>query len=376
MTNTPIQRIGDTPEREENIINRFDVHFTTEFRQWIAAEGISLALTTYEGGKLVVVGPGLDGNTIVSERNFERCMAMHVENHRNIWISTHHNVWQLENGLEPGELFNNLFDRAYFPRTAFFTGGVDLHEIMKAQDGHLYGVITGYNCVARISAHERGSFSPFWKPPFISEITNEDRCHLNGMCLENGQPAYASIVSDSNVEGEWREDRNGGGMIMDMRTDEIIVSGISMPHTPRIHNDTLWFLESAKGYLCKVDRKTGKFERVLWRPGFLRGLHFYKNYAFICSSEPRDKTFEGLPLEDELQQRGASPQCSMDIINLDTMECLHSIVITGHVKEIYDVAILENCRQPVIFGVFGEETRKIVVYGENSTDLGPLDQRD
>ncbi len=372
---TPIQRIGDTPVKEEDIVNRFDVHFTEEFKKWIAKENISLALTTYEGGKLIIVGPGQEGTLIVSERNFERCMALHVENHRNIWISTHHYIWQLENALEPGKLLNDQWDRTYFPRSSYVTGGVDMHEIMIANDGHLYGVVTGYNCVARISHDEKGSFSPYWKPPFIDEILPADRCHLNGMCLENGELAYVSMVSNSNEAGKWRKDRDSGGIIMDMRTDEVVVDGLCMPHTPRIHNGDLWFLEAGKGYLCKLDIKTKKVERVLWRPGFLRGLHFYKDYAFICCSCPRDKTFEGLPLDQELEKRGEKPQCSMDIIDLKTMECIHSITITGHVKEIYDVAIIEDCCQPLLYGVIGEDIRHIVVFGENKTELGALDNR-
>ncbi len=374
-TPAPIQRIGDTPVKEEDILNRFDVHFTPEFRAWLSEESISLALTTYEGGKLIIVGPGLNGETIVNERNFERCMALHVEKDRNIWISTHHNIWQLENALEPGKHLNDQWDRAYFPRSSHITGGVDMHEIMKANDGHLYGVVTGHNCIARITHEEKGSFSPYWKPPFIDVVLPEDRCHLNGMCLENGELAYASMVSTSNKAGEWRKDREAGGLIMDMRTDEIVAEGLCMPHTPRMYNGGLWFLEAGKGYLCKLDVKTGEVERVLWRPGFLRGLHFYKDYAFICCSCPRDKHFEGLPLDQELKDRDQEAQCSMDIIDLKKMECLHSITITGHVKEIYDVAILENCRQPLLYGIFGEDIRKIVVYGENQTEQGALGKR-
>ena len=89
----------------------------------------------------------------------------------NIWISTHHNVWQLENGLDEGQYFDGQWDRVYLPRASFITGGVDVHDIMRANDGHLYGVITGYNCIARITHDEKGSFSPHWKPPFINKLS-------------------------------------------------------------------------------------------------------------------------------------------------------------------------------------------------------------
>lgn len=367
--------VGDTPDDEQYAVNPFDLHLKKEFRQWIAEEEISLALTTYEGGKLIIIGPGLNQGTIVTERNFERCMAMLVEDNKNIWISTHHHIWQLENGLEQGLFFEGQWDRVYLPRSSYVTGGVDVHDLMRANDGHLYGVITGYNCIARITQDEKGSFSPYWKPPFIDQIIGEDRCHLNGLCLDGGELAYVSMVGASNENNGWRAHKTGGGLIMDMRTDEIVVDGLSMPHTPRLYKDQLWFLEAGTGYVCCYDLNNKKLERLLWRPGFLRGLRFYKNYALVCSSAPRDKTFEGLPLDEEIEKRGETPRCALDIINLDTQELEHSVEITGSVKEIYDVAILDDCRQPLLHGILGEDIRKIVVLGEDQTAKGALRER-
>ncbi|NRB65160.1 MAG: TIGR03032 family protein [Saprospiraceae bacterium] len=361
MSNVHI--VGDTPEKKEDQINPFNLNLSSELRLWLNQESLSLAFTTYEAGKLVIIGPGLQGGTICTERNFERCMALHIEDESNIWISTHHNIWQLENGLEKGLYFEKQWDRVYLPRSSFVTGGVDVHDIMRANDGFLYGVITGYNCIARITQTEKGSFSPYWKPEFIDQIIGQDRCHLNGMCLDNGELAYVSLVGQSNEANGWRKHKNDGGMIIDMRTNEVIASGLSMPHTPRLYNGYLWFLEAGRGYLCRIDLETKKIERVLWRPGFLRGLRFYKNYALVCCSAPRDKTFNGLPLDKELQKRKEKAQCSIDIISLKTMEVMHSIFITGNVQEVYDVAVLTDCRQPLLYGLMKEDIRKIVVLG-------------
>lgn len=362
--------VGDTPQDLSSVTNPFHLELQGGLRQWLYHHRISLALTTYEAGKLIIIGPGMQGGTIVTERNFERCMAVCVEDGdtNNILISTHHHIWQLENGLNANEYYDGQWDRVYMPRSSYVTGGVDVHDIMRANDGHLYGVITGYNCIARISHDEKGSFSPHWKPPFIDAIVGEDRCHLNGLCLEDGELAYISLVGKSNVSGQWREHKVNGGMIMDMRNNEVIASGLSMPHTPRIYDGALWFLEAGKGYLCRVNPKTNETERVLWRPGFLRGLRFYKNYALICCSAPRNKTFEGLPLDKELEDRGENSRCALDIIDLDTMTLKHSLEITGSVREIYDVCLIENCLQPLLHGINGDDIRKIVVLGPDRTN--------
>ncbi|MCB9989738.1 MAG: TIGR03032 family protein [Rhodospirillales bacterium] len=369
-----IRRVGDTPDKEEDIVNRFDLHLNDPFINFLSTENMSIALTTYQGGKLIVVGPGQVSAT-VAERNFERCMALYVEEDRNIWISTHHNIWKLENGLEPDQIWHGQWDRMYLPRSAYVTGGVDMHEIVRASDGFLYGVVTGWNCIARIAHDEKGSFAPYWRPPFIDATVFEDRCHLNGLCLDDGTLSYVSMVSQSNVNLGWKGDRECGGLIMDMRTNEIVASGLCMPHTPRIHRGDLWFLEAGKGYLCKLDRKSGEIERIMWRPGFLRGLHFHKNYAFICSSAPRDENFQGLPLDQELKKRKEEARCALDVINIDTMTVDYSITITGSVKEIYDVALLEGCRQPLLYGVFGEDIRKIVICGKDESAQGALHDR-
>lgn len=353
---------GDTPQK--NIVNPFHLHFSAGFREWLARENASIAFTTYEGAKLVIVGPGLYGGTTVTERNFERCMALAVEDHRNIWVSTHHQIWKLENGLQPGREIDG-WDRVYLPRSAHVTGGVDVHDVAIGNDKTLYGVVTQYNCIARIGGTAHGSFQPVWKPPFISEIIGEDRCHLNGFCLEYGLPAYATAIGATDAQDGWRELRRDGGVIINVRDNRIIASGLAMPHTPRLYRGKLWFLEAARGWLCALDPASGKVERLLWRPGFLRGLRFHGDYALICSSKPRDKVFRDLPLEEELKRRKQPPKCAVDIVDIKRMEVAHSLDITGHVRELYDIHVLPGCRQPLLYGIEGDDIRQMVVVGKD-----------
>ncbi len=351
---------GDTPKR--SVSNPFQLHVTEDFRKWLSAQNASLAFTTYEGAKLVIMGPGLYGGMTVTERNFERCMAIAAQDHRHIWISTHHQVWKLENGLQPGRHLDG-WDRVYLPRAAHITGGVDVHDMAVGKDDVLYGVITQYNCIARIGG-VRGSFAPVWKPPFITEIIGEDRCHLNGFCLEDGLPAYATAVAATNKNGEWRGHRHDGGIILNVRSGATVATGLAMPHTPRLYRGRLWFLEAARGWFCSLDPATGTVERHLWLPGFLRGLRFHGNYALVCMSRSRDEVFRDLPLNDELAKRKAEARCAVEIINLATMKSEHTLEITGAVKELYDICLLENCRQPLLYGIEGDDIRQMVVLGD------------
>jgi uncharacterized protein (TIGR03032 family) len=356
-------QVGDTPA--EGVVDPFHLHFTGAFRAWLARIGASIALTTYQGAKLILIGPGLTGGTVVTERRFERCMALAVEGDRGLWVATHHQIWRLENGLEPNRQLDG-WDRVYLPRSSHITGGVDVHDLAFRDDGALLGVITGYNCIARIGG-VKGSFAPVWRPPFVSAIVGEDRCHLNGFCLEDGRPAYATMVAVSDRADGWRAHRADGGLVMDVRSGRAVAEGLAMPHTPRLHQGTLWMLEAGTGWFGRVDPAAGRFERLLWRPGFLRGLRFFGDCALICSSKPRDRAFSGLPLEDELQRRGAEPRCALDVVDLRSLEVLHSLEITGSVSELYDAAVLEGCRQPLLYGVEGSDIRRYVVLGPDES---------
>ncbi|GGF20336.1 TIGR03032 family protein [Youhaiella tibetensis] len=347
--------------------NPFHITYSGQFAPWMAHNGISLAFTTYTAGKTVLIGPGLDGNIAVSERNFGRAMALRATG-SGLYLSTEHQVWRFENGLEPGCRLGN-WDSIYMPRRSDVTGGVDIHDVQVDRDGRLLVAVTLYNCLAELDG--RGSFSPLWRPAFISEITNEDRCHFNGFCLENGEPAYASVVAASNVADGWRTRRADGGMVIDMRDDSVVASGLSMPHTPRMHQGELYVLEAGSGWFGRIDRQARRFERLKWLPGFLRGLCFHGDYAVIGLSKPRNHIFSGLPLDGELARRGREPECAVYVMRLSDGEICHTLTITGGVEEIYDTAVLAGTRQPLLVGLEGEEISRFIAVGPDRSGERP-----
>ena len=99
----------------------------------------------------------------------------------------------------------------------------------------------------------------------------------NGLAIKDGKPAYVTAVSETNVAEGWREHRSGGGVVVDINTDEVVCSGLSMPHSPRWHNGKLWLANSGTGEYGYVDFDTGKFEPVVFCPGFIRGATMHGN---------------------------------------------------------------------------------------------------
>ena len=159
------------------------------------------------------------------------------------------------------------YDVAYVPRVGYTTGDLDVHDIAVDADGRVIFVCTLFGCLATLS--ERASFQPLWRPPFLSALVPEDRCHLNGLAMRDGRAAYVTAVADSDVADGWRDRRHDGGCVVDVASGEIVARGLSMPHSPRWYRDRLWLVNSGTGEFGCVDLATGRFEPIAFCPGYL-----------------------------------------------------------------------------------------------------------
>lgn len=330
------------------------------FPGWLHEQGVSLAFTTYQTGKLFLLGLQPDARLSVFERTFNRCLGLWADG-QTLWMTSLYQLWRFENTLPPGQVANG-YDRVYVPRVGYVTGDLDIHDVAVTADGQVVFVNTLFGCLATLS--DRHSFIPLWRPPFLSKLAAEDRCHLNGLALENGQPAYVTAVSQSDVADGWRQRRHDGGCVLDVRTNDVLATGLSMPHSPRVDRQELWLLNSGTGELGRIDRKTGRFEPVCFCPGYLRGLSFVGDYAVVGLSQCREnRTFQGLALDDELRRRGAEARCGVCVIDLRTGDLVHWLWLGGVVRELYDVVVLPGVRRPSALGFKTDEICRTLSVG-------------
>jgi len=328
---------------------------------WLTVQALSLAFTTYQAGKLFLLGVQPGGRLSLFERTFSRCMGLCAHDDA-LWLTTLFQIWRLENALPPGQEQGG-HDRLYVPRVAYTTGDLDAHDLAVTSAGQVVFVNTLFSCLATLS--DRASFVPLWRPPFISRLAAEDRCHLNGLALEDGAPAYVTLVGRSDVADGWREHRRSGGCILDVRTSEPVCEGLSMPHSPRVHAGRLWLLEAGSGHLGFVDRASGRFERVAFLPGYARGLCIVGDHAVVGLSKlRRSRTFADLELGEQLSQRGAEPRCGLMVIDLRSGDAVHWLRLDGIVEELYDVAALPGVRQPMALGLQSDEIQRTITIGE------------
>ena len=323
------------------------------FAAWLASTRASLAFTTFQAGKVFLIGTGPNGRLTIQTRSYPRCMGLGTGPGGTLWMSALYQLVRFENFLEPGGTREG-HDAVLVPVAAYTTGDIDIHDIEALPDGRPVFVVTRFNCLATIA--ERASFTPIWRPPFIDRLAAEDRCHLNGLAMRDGRPAYVTCVATTNVVDGWRDHRAGGGVVLDVATGERVATGLSMPHSPRLYRGRLWVIQSGTGEFGHVDLATGRFEPICFLQGFARGLAFLGDHAVIGVSRPReDRTFDGLALKDRLEREGVGPICHLAVVNLVTGDIEHRLTINGSVQELYDVVTLPGTISPMV--VQPDETR-------------------
>lgn len=324
---------------------------TSNFPDILRQLGISLVVSTYQAGKLIFVRP--EENSLNTHfAGFNKPMGVAVAPGR-MSVGTAVEVWELRDNpavapkIEP----TNTFDSFYMPRQMHITGDIDIHEMAYDSDGELWLVNTRFGCLCNLDIHH--SFVPRWYPPFIDRLLPEDRCHLNGLGMRDGRPRYVTALGKTNTLNGWRENKVDGGILMDIKNNEIILEGLSMPHSPRWYKNQLWVLESGKGTLSRVNAHTKEAETIVELPGFTRGLDFYGPLAFVGLSQVRETAvFSGIPITETAKER----ICGVWVVNIETKETIAFLRFEEAVQEIFAVQVLPS-KQPHVFD-WGEERIK------------------
>lgn len=325
---------------------------TNNFPNILSQLNISLVVSTYQAGKLIVLRA--DGDHINTHfRIFKKPMGIAANSHK-IALGCSNQIWELCNVPAAGAKIEPVgkHDACYLPRKSHITGDIDIHEMEwgGVDNSDLWFVNTRFSCLCTLDKNY--SFVPRWRPNFVTALTPEDRCHLNGLAMVNHQPKYVTALGKTDSVGGWRDNKANGGILIDVTSNEIISQGLSMPHSPRWHNNRLWVLESGQGSLSICDqeasqghRVTGKLQTITTLPGFTRGIDFYGSLAFIGLSQVRETAvFSGIPLTERLNER----ICGVWVVNLETAQTIAFLKFEDAVQEIFAVRVLPNICFPEI----------------------------
>lgn len=329
----------------------FSCTYTPNVPELLQQLDCTLALSTYQAGKVVLLSSP-DGEKLTQlPRTFRKPMGIALEGGR-MAIATRDEVIVLVNstGLashypaKPG-----VYDALFMPRATYYTGQIDVHDLEWGADDRLFAVNTSFSCICTID--DQYSFAPYWQPAFVSKLAHEDRCHLNGMALEDGLPRYATAFNQGDSKQSWREQVTQTGILMDITSGDYICEGLAMPHSPRLYGGELFLLLSATGELVRVEVAAGRYEVVARLNGFVRGLARCGDYAFVGLSKLRknSSTFAKLPMSHQAQSAG------IVIVHLPTGATVGQIQYQASVDEIYDVRVLPGLHRPNLMNTQKED---------------------
>jgi uncharacterized protein (TIGR03032 family) len=233
-------------------------------------------------------------------------------------------------------------DALYLIRNIHVTAAIDMHEMAFAGE-ECWGVASRFSCLCTFD--QEHSFVPRWRPPFITGYSPGDRCHLNGLAVDQGRPRFVTALGESNELAGWRENKRDGGVLIDVDSGETVACGLSMPHSPRVYRDRVWLLESGKGSIATVDLASGKIETLVRLPGVTRGLDFFDKFAFVGLSKVRaSNMWVDLPLTDENPDRASG----VWIVNIDTGKTVAFLRFSDFIDEIFAVNLLPGKNYPHI----------------------------
>jgi uncharacterized protein (TIGR03032 family) len=320
--------------------------YTRSLPPLLSQLGVSLLVSTYQAGKVVAVGVA-QGELALSYHNFERAMGLAVKPDA-LAVAARAQVWLLHAApdlaarVEPA----GRHDACFLTRSSHFTGEVQAHELAWAGD-ELWLVNTAFSCLCTFDG--RHSFVPHWRPPFVSTLAADDRCHLNGLAVAEGAPKYVTALAEADAPQGWRADKVRSGCLIDVASSETVARGFAMPHSPRVHGGRVWMLHSGAGQLVLVDPVRGRAETVTELPGYTRGLALYDRFAFVGLSKIRETaTFGGMPIA----ARRPELKCGVGVVDLGTGRLVAHLEFLTGVEEIFDVQVVPFCHCPALSGPY------------------------
>lgn len=328
--------------------------------QWVPIlehVGGSLLVSTYAAGKVACVGVR-EGQIQLGFSNFQQAMGLAVGK-KSLAVGGPNVIWLLRDAdsladkIEP----EGNFDRGFLTREAFVTGNIQVHEMGWGHDDELWIVNTLFSCLCTL--HEDFNFVPRWQPSFITELAAQDRCHVNGLAMQNGAPRYVTALGTSNEPRGWRETKSDGGVVIDVTSGEVVARGLCMPHSPRLHDGKLYVLDSGRGRLVVVDPDSGHCETVTEYPGYGRGMSLHGQFAWIGMSKARESSvFGGVPIcEDRSKMR-----CGIVVVDLISARCVAYLEFQSGVEELFDVQFLPESKMPVVCGPYPTHDQQTPVW--------------
>jgi uncharacterized protein (TIGR03032 family) len=334
------QKRGDRVVAEqEAVASPIEVKTTGHFVALLDRLKLSLALSV-KPNHIIFLG-ALDGALTIEATRVAQPMGLAATHERLAFASARSivvlvNASRLAAGY-PGK--PDYYDAYFIPRRMHFTGECLMHDMVFAGNA-IIGANTNFSCICRID--DRFSFTPLWRPSFVSELRPQDRCHLNGFAGQDGKLRYVTTLAGTDTKQGWREQPDFTGMLIDTEKNRVLRDDLCLPHSPRLAQDELYLLNSGKGEVHRIDRESGASTVLATLPGFTHGLCEHAGVLFVGLSQNRTTRKDTPP---PVAQGTAALICGVVAMEAATGRQIGMAEFTTAITEVYDIQKLPGIRR-------------------------------
>lgn len=200
-------------------------------------------------------------------------------------------------------------------RVTLVERSLDLHDV-RWHDGRIHVVATQLNTVYEFDP----GFRELRHWAFPGE---EDSQHVNSTCLHDGR-LLATRFGRFHAHRGYKGATRGAGEVFDVETGEVLVSGLSQPHSLASHGGALWLCDSE----ARVLRRYRGFQPDGEFPfeGYVRGLAFAGGLAYVGLSRSRN-----------VEDAGPDSACIV-VLEREGMAEVGRIALP--VNEVYDIRVV------------------------------------
>lgn len=365
------------PELKQKELD-FSSTYSSNLPAILSLLNVSLAVTSYQSRRLILI-QAKDDTVETKLKAFSRPMGLYADARR-LTIGTVNQVidfqyaaaslqkvkqggldkltelpaklldsdWQVNTELlaERQQQLDDLkaADTLLLERAALTTGMINIHDIAWGKQG-LWVVNSTFSCLSRLSPNH--SFIACWQPPFIKDLVPEDRCHLNGMAMLDGEPRYVTTFNQADRRDSWRvKGYQALGTLIDIKQNRILKDDLLLPHSPRCHNGWVYYCASGHGEVQRYHPETELTELVCQLPGFTRGMAFIGDLLLVATSKVRQSqlhdTESAAPMPVDLRLGDAESICGVWFVDTSTGDVIASLQFEGDVAQLYDIAVLHG----------------------------------
>lgn len=195
---------------------------------------------------------------------------------------------------------------------------LDLHDVLRGPDG-TYAVFTETNQVVRLD--EAFQIREQWR--FGDE---PDSVHVNCLAWHEGR-LVASMFGDFAKYRGYKGQSRKAGRVVDVRSGEVLIDGLSQPHSLVSVDGRLWLCSSEDCEL-RVYGRDFRLERSVVLSGYTRGLAVGVHGVYVGISRSRNLSSEDV---------GAFASAVVSVLDRQTLDVLGHVPVPWN--EVYDIRL-------------------------------------